>query len=37
MMIKSAKDFWLFIAAFILVGIGYMKVAGRIIKRIMKR
>lgn len=36
-MIESARDFWLFIAAFIIVGVIYFKAVREAIRRIMKR
>ena len=36
-MIESATQFWLFIAAFIIVGVAYFKAAWEAIRRIMRR
>jgi len=36
-MIESAREYWLFIAGFIIVGLIYMKAAREAINRIMKR
>ena len=36
-MIESARDYWFFIAAFIVVGAAYFKTVREAIKRIMKR
>jgi len=36
-MIETARDYWFFIAAVVVVGLLYMKAAREMIKRIMKR
>jgi len=36
-MIESARDYWLFILAFIIVGVAYFKTAREAIRRIMRR
>ena len=36
-MIETARDYWFFIAVFIVIGLAYMKAAREIIKRIIGR
>ena len=36
-MIESTRDYWIFIAVFVVVGIAYFKAAREAINRIMKR
>ena len=36
-MIESARDYWLFIGIFIVVGLAYFKAVRETIQRIMKR